>query len=199
MLTIDDILLPTFISIGMPGVESTLIRIKEKKEEEAKKAKENERQAAIRKKEQKQIERKRKMDKGRELRACIKQINYYLGRKELREGEDPVLILQQLQIVQPVEGLRFLKVSSKPVKGDWLRDKWSGKPKYSPPLHDFIDYGATIQRWSNEVTNGRIYRWFREVQSWTSWTNVWPLLQAKKAQILGEIAMLAGNKTMEKG
>ena len=196
VLTIDDILLRTFISIGMPGVESTLIQIKEKKEEEAKKAKENERQAAIRKKEQKQIERKRKMDKGRELRACIKQINYYLGRKELREGEDPVLILQQLQIVQPVEGLRFLKVSSKPVKGDWLRDKWSGKPKYSPPLHDFIDYGATIQLWSNEVTNGRIYRWFREVQSWTSWTNVWPLLQAKRAQIRGEITMLTGNKTM---
>ena len=198
VLTIDDILLPTFILIGMPGVESTLIQIKEKKGGEAKKAKENERQAAIRKKEQKQIERKRKMDKGRELRACIKQINYYLGRKELREGEDPVLILQQLQIVQPVEGSIYLKISDKSAKGYWARDSWPGKPKYNPPMRDFVNYGANIQRWSNIVTNGKIYWWWREVQFWTSWANVWPLLQAKKTNILGEIAALTGSNNVEK-
>jgi len=188
------------------------LRLQEKRnaEEQAKREKETakwvagfikeiERKAEIRKKEQKQKEREQRKDDILKLRACLKQINYYLGRKELREGEDPVLTLQQLQIVQSVEGSRFLKVSNKPVKGDWLRDRWSGKLKYSPPLRDFIDYGATIQLWSNEVTKGKLYKWFREVQYWTSWTNVWPLLQAKRAQILGQIAMLAGNKNMEKG
>ena len=90
-------------------------------------------------------------------------------------------------------------MSNKPVKGYWLSDRRMGLPYYNPPIHDFIDYGATIQRWSNEVTNGRIYRWFREVKSWTSWTNVWPVLQAKRAQILCEITMLASNKNMGKG
>ncbi len=83
--------------------------------------------------------------------------------KELREGEDTVLTLQQLQIVQPVEGSMFLKVSDKPVKGYWARDRWSGKPKYIPPMRYFVDYGANIQRWSNEVTSGRIYKWLGEV------------------------------------
>jgi len=70
---------------------------------------------------------------------------------------------------------------------------------YNPPIHDFVDYGATIQWWSNEVMNGKLYKWLREVRYWTRWINIWPLLQAKRAQILGEIAMLAGNKNMEKG
>jgi hypothetical protein len=108
----------------------------------------------------------------------------------LREGEDPVLILQQLQVVQPVEGSTFLKVSDKPVKGYWLRDRWSGKSKYIPPVRDFVDYGATIQRWSSQVTNGRLYKWSDEVQYWTTWAKVWPLLQAKKEKILEKIARL---------
>ena len=132
------------------------------------------------------------------FRASLEQINYYLGHRELLAGEDPVLILQQLQIVQPVEGLSFLKVSNMPVKGCWLTDR-IGLRYYNPPIHDFIDYGATIQWWSTEVINGKRYKWLREVRYWTSWTNVWPLLQAKRAQILGEIAMLAGNKNVEKG
>jgi len=188
-LTLEDYLLPTTISLGMWHVEATLVEIKQRKEEEAKSAKENERQAAIRKKEQEQIERKRKMDKVRELRACLKPINHYLGRKWLREGEDPVLILQQLQIIKPVEGVRFLKVSDKPVKGCWQRDRWSGQVNYLPPMRDFVDYGANILRWS-EVSNGRIYKWSEEVQFWTSWVAVWPLLQAKRAQYLRQIAFL---------
>ena len=145
------------------------LRLQEKKnaEEQAKREKETAKWIAALKKEteqkfalvqktKEQDERKQRKDEILKLRACLKQINYYLGRKELREGEDPVLTLQQLQIVQPVEGSMFLKVSNKPVKGDWLRDRWSGKLKYSPPVHDFIDYGATIQRWSNEVTKGKL-------------------------------------------
>ena len=187
------------------------LRLQEKKnaEEQAKRekeaakwfagiTKENERQAAIRKKEQKQKEREQRKDEILKLRASLEQINYYLGRKELRAGEDPVLILQQLQIVQPIEGLNFLKVSNIPVKGCWLTDR-IGFRYYNPPIHDFIDYGATIQWWSTEVINGKRYKWLREVRYWTSWTKVWPLLQAKRTQILGEIAMLAGNKNVEKG
>ena len=158
-----------------------------------------ERKAEIMKKEQKQKEREQRKAEILKLRACLEQINCYLGRKELRTGEDLVLILQQLQIVQPVEGSRFLKVSNEPVKGYWLRDRWMGLPYYNPPINDFVDYGAEIDGWSNKVSGGRIYKWLGEVQYWTSWTKVWPLLQAKRAQILGEIAMLAGNKNMEKG
>ena len=89
-------------------------------------------------------------------------------------------------------------MSDKPVKGDWARDRWPGKPKYIPPICDFVDYGANIQRWSNIVTNGKIYWWWREVQFWTSWTNVWPLLQTKKTKILGELAALTGSNNVEK-
>jgi hypothetical protein len=175
-----------------------------KREKEAAKwvagiTKEIERKAEIRKKEQKQKEREQRKDEILKLRACLEQINYYLGRKELREGEDPVLILQQLQIVQPVEGSRFLKVSDKPVKGDWAGDRWMGLLYYNPPIHDFVDYGAEIDGWSNKVSGGRIYKWSGEVQYWTSWTNVWPLLQAKRAQILHEIAVLASSRNIEKG
>ncbi|MFC1861181.1 hypothetical protein ACFLYL_02740 [Chloroflexota bacterium] len=196
-LTLEDYLLPDMISLDMWHVEATLVEIKQRKEEEAKSAKENERQAAIRKKEQEQIERKRKIDKAGELRACLKPINHYLGRKYLREGEDPVLILQQLQIVQPVEGSMFLKVSDKPVKGYWLRDRWSGQLKYRPPFHAFIDYGANVLRGS-EVSNGRIYKWSEEVQFWTSWVAVWPLLQAKRAQYLRQIALLTVSNNVER-
>ncbi len=160
--------------------------------------KETEQKVALMKKEREQEERKRRKDEILKLRACLKPINHYLGRKELREGEDPVLILQQLQIIKPVEGWTFLKVSDKPAKGYWLRDRWSGKLKYSPPVRDFIDYGANIQRWSNEVTNGRIYKWLGEVQFWTSWAAVWPLLQAKRAKYLREIAILTVSNNVER-
>ena len=156
-----------------------------------------EQKAALAKKEQRQRETKRRKDEILELRACLRQINYYLNRKELREGEDPVLTLQQLQIIQPVEGSIFLRVSEKPVKGYWLRNRWSGTLKYVPPIRDFVDYGANIPMWTNEVTNGRIYKWSGEVQFWTSWTNVWRLLQAKKTQILREIAALTGSNNVE--
>lgn len=174
-----------------------------KREKEAAKwfagiTKDIERKAKIMKKEQKQKEREQRKDEILKLRACLEQINCYLGRKELKVGEDLVLILQQLQIVQPVECLSFLKVSNKPVKGYWLRTR-IGWPYYNPPIHDFVDYGATIQRWSNEVMNGKLYKWLREVRYWTSWTNVRPLLQAKRTNILGEIAALTGSNNVEKG
>ena len=197
----------SFNTSMLPNVR---LRLKEKNdaEEQAKREKESakwittvkkeiERKATFTQKAKDQDERKRRKDETLKLRANLKPINYYLNRKDLREGEDPVLILQHIQIIQPVEGSIFLKVSDKPVKGYWLRDRWSGKPKYVPPMRDFINYGATIWRWS-EVTNGRIYKWSGEVQFWTSWTNVWPLLQAKRTQILREIATLTGSNNVEK-
>ena len=168
----------------------------ERKSESRKK--ETERKGALERKERQQKEDKQIKDEVLKLKEDLKPINYYLNRKDLREGEDPVLTLQQLQIVQPVEGSMFLKVLDKPVKGYWLRDRWSGQLKYVPPMRDFVDYGANIQRWSNEVTNGRIYKWLGEVQFWTSWTNVWALLQAKRVQILREIAALTGSNNAEK-
>ena len=193
----------------LPSVQSRL-REKSAAEQQAKReieaarktaamVKENKQEAAWVRKEQEQAGKRQNKAKVIELRACLRQIDYYLGRKELRKGEDPVLILQQLKIVQSVEGSRFLKVSNKPVKGYWLRDRRMGLPYYNPPIHDFIDHGATIQWLSNEVTNGKLYKWLREVRYWTSWKNIWPLLQAKRTQILSEIAVLAGNKNMEKG
>jgi hypothetical protein len=199
----------SFNKTTLPKVE---LRLQEKKnaEEQVKReketakwlaeiTKESERKAEIRKKEQKQREREQKKDEILKLRACLEQINYYLGRKELREGEDPVLILQELKIIQPVEGSMFLNVSDRPVKGYWLWHRQMSLPYYNPPIHDFIDCGATIQYWSNEVTNGKLYSWLREVRYWTSWEVVWPLLQAKRTKILSEIAALTGNKNMEKG
>jgi len=198
----------SFTKSTLPKVQ---LRLQEKKDAEAQAKrekesanwitavkKESERKATLAQKAKEQDERKQRKDETLKLRACLKQINYYLGRKELREGEDPVLTLQQLQIVQPVEGSRFLKVSNKPVKGYWLRDRWMGLLYYNPPIHDFIDYGATIQWWSNEVMNGKRYKWSREVRYWTSWTNVWPLLQARRTQIPREIAALTGSNNVEK-
>jgi hypothetical protein len=78
-------------------------------------------------------------------------------------------------------------------------DRLSGKPRYNPPTHDFADYGCKIDRLLKMVVDSKIYKGSEEVRYWTSWINVWPLLQAKRTQILGEIAMLAGNKNMEKG
>jgi len=173
-------------------------RLREKKdaEEQEKRNKDNakwtaaftkeiERKTALVKKEQNRKENKRRRDEILKLKESLKPINYYLGRKELKEGEDLVLILQQLYIIQPVEGWAYLSVSDKPVKGQWQRNRWSGKLEYMPPIRDIVDYGASIQ-WS-KVTNGRLYKWSEEVRFWTSWTNVWPLLQAKRVQIMREI------------
>ena len=78
-------------------------------------------------------------------------------------------------------------------------DILSGKQKYNPPIHDFTDYGCKIDRLLKMVVDSKIYKGSEEVRYWTRWTNVWPLLQAKRTQILGEITMLAGNRNMEKG
>lgn len=157
-----------------------------------------EQKAALAKKEQRQRETNRRKDEILKLKACLKQIDYYLGRKDLRNGEDPVLTLQQLQIIQPVEGSMFLKVSDKPVKGQWLRDRWSGMPYYMPPTKDFVDYGVVINGWTKEISGGKIHKWFGEIRHWTSWTNVWPLLQARRTQIPREIAALTGSNNVEK-
>jgi len=161
--------------------------------EQAKQAKQvekdRERSRKVLEREQERKERIQRKGQITNLKSLLKQIGYYLRRKELKEGEDPVLTLQQLQIIKPVEGSVFLVVSDKLEKGHWLRDSWSGRLKYSAPYCDFIDYGAKIG-WPSEVSGGRIYKWYEEVRSWTSWTYVWPLLQAKRTQILSEIAML---------
>ncbi len=160
--------------------------------------KETEQKATLVQKAKEQDERKQRKDETLKLRACLKQINYYLGRKELREGEDPVLTLQQLQVVQPVEGSFFTFLSKELVRGYWLMDRLSGKPKYNPPIHDFTDYGCKINSFLKTVEDSKIYNGSEEVRYWTSWANVWPLLQAKKAQILREIAVLTGSNNVEK-
>ena len=160
--------------------------------------KESKQKAVLLQREKEQEERRYKRAKISELRAFLKTVDYYLRRKDLWEGKDPVLILQQLRIIQPVEGLMFPRVSDELAKGYWLRDRWSGRLRYSPPIRDFVDYGAEIDGWSNKVSGGRIYKWSGEVQYWTSWTNVWPLLQAKRAQILHEIAMISASKNIKK-
>ena len=50
---------------------------------------------------------------------------------------------------------------------------------------------------SSKVHGGRIYKW-SEVGSWTSWINVWPILQAKRSQISAEIAALTDSNNVEK-
>lgn len=148
-------------------------------------------QAVARQQREKEQELKRQRKaKISELRALLKQVNYYLRRKNLQDGEDPVLTLQQLRIIQPIEGSMFPHISEKIIKGYWLRDRWTGWLYYMPPARDFIDYGAMIDKWSKVVSDGRIYKSFKDVCYWTSWTNVWPLLQAKRARIVKEIATL---------
>jgi len=198
----------SFNKTTLPKVK---LRLHEKKdtEEQARQEKETakwvaammkkiEQKAALAKKEQRRRETNRRKDEILKLRACLKQIDYYLGRKDLRNGEDPVLTLQQLQIIQPVEGSMFLKVSDKLVKGQWLRDRWSFMPYYTPPVKDFVDYGVVINGWTKEISGGKIHKWFKEVRHWTSWTNVWPLLQVKKTQIPREIAALTDSNNVEK-
>ncbi len=198
----------SFTKSTLPKVQ---LRLEEKKdaEEQAKRETENAKRAAeitkelkrksdLEKKEQNRKENKQRRDEILKLKESLKPINYYLGRKELREGEDPVLILQQLQVIQALKDSVFLRVSDELVKGYLVRSRWSDVTKYVPPFRNFIDYGASIKMWSNEVTNGRVYEWSKEVKFWTSWTNVWPLLQVKKAQILREIAALTGSNNMEK-
>ena len=160
--------------------------------------KESKQRATCIQNEKEQEERRQIKAKTLELRAYLKQIDYYLRRKDLREGEDPVLVLQQLRVIQPVEGHLFPLLSKEPVKGYWLMDRLSGKPKYNPPIHNFTDYGCKIDGLLKMVVDSKIYEGSGEVQFWTSWKNIWPLLQAKRAQILGEIAMLSGGKNIKK-
>jgi len=160
--------------------------------------KESKQRATCIQNEKEQEERRQRKAKTLELRAYLKQIDYYLRRKDLREGEDPVLVLQQLRVIQPVEGVFSPLLSEDLVGGYWSMDVRSGKPKYSPPTHGFTDYGSKINRLTKMVIDSKIYEGSGEVRFWTSWMNIWPLLQAKRAQILGEIAMLSGGKNIKK-
>ena len=193
----------------LPNVQSRL-QEKSDAEEQAKREteatskiaaimKENKRKAVLLQREKEQEERRYKRAKISELRTFLKTVDYYLRRKNLQEGEDLVLLLQQLKIIEPIEGSLFPRVSNELAKGYWLRDRWSGRLRYNPPIRNFVDYGAEIDGWSNKVSGGRIYKWLGEVQYWTSWTNVRPLLQAKRAQILHEITVLASSRNIEKG
>jgi hypothetical protein len=199
----------SFNKFTLPKVQ---LKLQEKRVAEERAKRENElakavaaamkesKQRALRvQKEKEQEERRQRKAKISELRAYLKQVNYYLRRKELHEGEDPVVILQQIRILQPIEGSIFPRVSDKVVKGYWLRDRWTGKPYYNPPAKDFIDYGAIIDGWSKEVSGGRIYKWPGEVSSWTSWVNIWPLLQTKRTQIINEITKLNSIKNTNAG
>ena len=122
-------------------------------------------------------ERKKKVDKIQEIRALIRPIDYYLHCKELKVGDDPVMVLQELLIIKAVEGGRLLKFSEKLVAGYWVTNRWTGQTYYVPPYHSFIDFDANIRNW--KVENGRLYEAMRQVKTWTSWVAVRPLLQAK--------------------
>ena len=80
--------------------------------EQAKQAKQvekdRERSRKVLEREQERKERIQRKGQITKLKSLLKQIGYYLRRKELKEGEDPVLTLQQLQIIKPVEGSVFL-------------------------------------------------------------------------------------------
>ena len=157
-------------------------------------------QRAVRMQREKELgEKRQKKAKILDLRANLAKLDYYLRRKDLKQGEDPVLILQTLRVIRPVEGPFFPVLSKEPVGGYWPMDRLSGKPKYNPPIHDFTDYGCKINSFLKTVEDSKIYKGSGEVRYWTSWTNVWPLIQAKKAQIRGEITMLTGDKNMGKG
>ncbi len=187
----------SFMKSMLPKVKSRLQEKKNaqdqaKREKEATKlarviSKELERKKGFQRKEEKRKESDRRKSEIRKLREYLNQINYYIRRKDLKEGEDLVLILQELRIIQPVEGSMFLRISDKPVKGQWIRNINTGIPVYFPPNHNFVDYGATIDRYTKEVTGGRLYKWFEDVRNWTSWESVRPLLFTKRQQILEDI------------
>ena len=112
-LTIEDYMLPTMISLGMPQVEATLVGIKQRKEEE---------------------ERQRHADLAN-LRFRLKEIGRYLHRKRFNAEvkEDPVLILQELGIIWPTGFYQRL------AKGAWVSNWPYGKFQYKPPMGDFVD------------------------------------------------------------
>ena len=112
-LPMEDYFLPLIISIGMPQVESTLIRIKAKKEEE---------------------ERQRKANIAK-LKLRLKEIGRYLHRKRFNAEakEDPILILQQLGVISPTGFHQGL------AKGDWRVNWLYGRFEYKPPIINFVD------------------------------------------------------------
>ncbi len=101
------------ISRGMPQVETTLVGIKKRKEEE---------------------ERQRHADLAN-LKFRIKEIGRYLHRKRFNAEakEDPILILQELGVISPTGFHQGL------AKGDWRANWPYGKFQYKPPIRDFVD------------------------------------------------------------
>ncbi len=107
----------------MPRLEATLIRIKEKKEEE---------------------ERQRKANIAK-LKIRLKEVGHYLRRKRFDEAtrEDPILILQQLGVISPTGFYQ------RPTKGNWVSNWPYGKFRYKPPIKDFVDMVGKLHSYSD--------------------------------------------------
>ncbi len=129
-LTMMDYLLHCLtIPCGMPRLEATLIRIKEKKGEE---------------------ERQQKANIAK-LKLRLKEISRYLHRKRFNgeAKEDPILILQQLGVISPTGFHQGL------AKGNWVSNWPYGKFRYKPPIKDFVDMVgrrhsySDIKSWEN--------------------------------------------------
>ncbi len=144
VVPIEDWLLPTMISIGMPQLETTLAEIKKEKEEE---------------------KRQRNFELGK-LKVRLKGINYYLRRNRFDAAakEDPLLILQKLEVISPI-GFPL-----GPAKGSWESNWLYGKLEYKPPTRNFVDIVGKTH--SN-----------RDIQTWVNWQAIYPLLQAAHQQL----------------
>ncbi len=123
-LTLEDYMLPTMISIGMPQVEATLVGIKKRKEED---------------------ERQRHADLAN-MKFRLKEIGRYLHRKRFNAEakEDPILILQELRVISPI-GFHY----QGPAKGVWESNGLSGKSEYKPPIKVFVDMVGKTHSYSD--------------------------------------------------
>lgn len=170
-------------------------RLKEKYEAQERKSQEKEKaqKEALLQKEFEREDKRKRNAKISELREILKRVKYYLRRKELCEGEDPVLTLQQLKVIIHMKGFLNPSLSREFVKGRWSDE--SGELKYIPPCCNFADHH--YRRHNNAWIIERDYFFIHEVQTWTSWTNIRPLLEAKQIRLLDEINWLRSGENMD--
>ena len=175
-----------------PEIHS-LLKYKYETKERIKQINDKARKDALLQKEREREEKRKKNEEISERREILKKLNHYLKREDLSEGEDPVLILQQLKVIVPVDRQILPSPSKEYARGQWIEE--SGKLKYIPPDHRFIDHGSEYTRVGSFVifNVNKVYELSGEVQSWTSWDNVRHLLLAKKVKLLNEINRLTSS------
>lgn len=128
-------------------------------------------------------EEKREKDKqiklmAAELKDKIKVIDHYLGRKRLNENEDPVLILQEIGVIQSVTSY------NNPATGSWIHSRLGGGKVYIPPYGHFLD------------VNGQFHA-DSEVRKWISWPAVRHLLRYAKTRIVEDLQSLSKSTTSD--